>query len=75
MRTSANDSEICSPSEIVIFAIYSINTHVSNALTKLEVTRGSLTVPSQTAAVQKRLAADIALLRATALVPHMKDEV
>jgi len=45
------------------------------ALAKLEVARGSLTMPSQAAAVQKRLAADVALLRAAALVPHVEDEV
>lgn len=30
---------------------------------------------TQAAAVQKRLTADVALLRATALVPHVEDEV
>lgn len=47
----------------------------ARALAKLEVARGSLAVPSQAAAVQKRLAADVALLRAAALVPHVKDEM
>lgn len=32
-------------------------------------------MPSQAAAVQKRLAADVALLRAAAFVPHVEDEV
>lgn len=45
------------------------------ALAKLKVARGSLAVPSQAAAVQKRLAANVALLRAAALVPHVEDEV
>lgn len=40
-----------------------------------QVTRGSLTMPAQAAAVQKGLAADVALLRAAALVPHVEDEV
>lgn len=39
------------------------------------MTRGSLAVPAQAAAVQKRLAAAVALLRAAALVPHVEDEV
>lgn len=48
---------------------------MSRALAKLEVARGSLAVPSQAAAMQKRLAADIALLRAAALMPHVEDEM
>lgn len=44
------------------------------ALTKLEA-RGSLAMPSQAAAVQKRLATDVALLRTAALVPHVEDEM
>lgn len=48
---------------------------VSRALTKLKVARGSLAMPPQAAAVQKCLAADVALLRAAALVPHVEDEV
>lgn len=32
-------------------------------------------MPSQAAAVEKRLAADVALLRAAALVPHVEDEM
>lgn len=47
----------------------------SRALTELEVARGPLTVSAQAAAVQKRLAADVALLRTTALVPHVEDEM
>lgn len=49
--------------------------HVSRALAKLKVARGSLAMPSQAATVQKRLAADVALLRTTTLVPHMEDEM
>lgn len=44
------------------------------ALTKLKVAL-SLAVPSQAAAVQKSLAADVAFLRAAALVSHVEDEV
>lgn len=54
---------------------YTAPGHASRALAKLEVARGSLAVPSQAAAVQKRLAADVALLRTTALVPHVEDEM
>jgi len=44
------------------------------ALTKLEA-RGSLAMPSQAAAVQEGLAADVALLRTAAFVPHVEDEM